>query len=99
MVIRKTLIKIRQYLSIPTTLAKIREQKIGEQCKTLPGMWEHTKPLSPQEGVLDAASIMESHLALPEKLGICISYYPAIPTLREIHKQTWSRLLLAALFV
>ena len=42
---------------------------------------------------------MKHHLALPEKLGICISYYPVISTLREIHKQMWSRLLLAVVYL
>ena len=48
---------------------------------------------------MDGANIMKSHLALPEKVGIHISYYPVISTLREIHKRTWSRLLLAAVFL
>ena len=48
---------------------------------------------------MDGTNIMKRHLALPEKLGICISYYPVISTLREIHKQLWSRLLLAIVYL
>ena len=48
---------------------------------------------------MDGTNIMKHHLALPEKLGICISYYPVISTLREIHKQMWSRLLLAVVYL